>query len=58
MYSQKAWGGPVEPFILVNIVKAAQKSISDPLIALVVYEWRDEDLIGILPSPDDPEASL
>lgn len=57
MYSQKAWGGPVEPFILVNFIKAAQKSVSDSLIALVVYEWRDEDLIGILASPDATEAS-
>lgn len=57
MYSQKAWGGPVEPFILVTFNKAAQKSISDALIALVVYEWKDEDLIGILPSPDATEAS-
>lgn len=39
------------------MIKAAQKSISDSLIALVVYEWRDEDLIGVLPSPDATEAS-
>ena len=57
MYSQKAWGGPVEPFISINFIKSAQKSITDSLIALVVYEWKDEDLIGILPSPDATEVS-
>jgi hypothetical protein len=58
MYSKKAWGGPVDPFILVNFLNSTQKSSSDSVISLVVYEWKDEDLIGVWPSPDASEASL
>lgn len=57
MYSQKAWGGPVEPFISINFIKSSPKSTGDPVVGLVVYEWRDEDLIGVSPSPDATEAS-
>ena len=57
MYSQKTWGGPVEPFILIDLVKSAPEGTSDPLIGLIIYEWKDEDLIGVLPSPDATEAS-
>lgn len=45
MYSRKAWGGNVDPFILVKFSKA-QTEEGDPLASLVIFEWNDEELIG------------
>ena len=50
MYSRKAWGGSVDPFILAKFVKPQQNSTEDPLVSLAVFEWRDKDLIGVWPS--------
>lgn len=44
MYSRKAWGGNVDPFILVKFSKSETES--DPLASLVIFEWSDEELIG------------
>lgn len=52
MYSQKAWGGPVDPFILIKFTDVGKEQEGDPIVSLVVFEWQDEDLVGILPSPD------
>lgn len=51
MYSRKAWGGSVDPFILVKFSKANAQS-SDPLASLVIFEWNDEELIGQYPTED------
>lgn len=60
MYSKKAWGGSVDPFILTKFIKAeedkAKEGSDDPLVSLVVYEWRDESLIGVWPSPEAAEV--
>lgn len=53
MYGRKSWGGDVDPFILVHINKAEPKD-GDPLMSLVIFEWKDEDLIGRY-APDDQE---
>ncbi|KAJ5160044.1 uncharacterized protein N7482_007048 [Penicillium canariense] len=45
MYSRKAWGGNVDPFILVKFSKAENQE-GDPLASLVIFEWKDEELIG------------
>ncbi|KAL2821566.1 lung seven transmembrane receptor-domain-containing protein [Aspergillus granulosus] len=50
MYSRKAWGGNVDPFILVKFAP----DDADPLVSLVMFEWTDENLIGRRVS-DDPE---
>lgn len=50
MYSRKAWGGDVEPFILTKFIKAADDAPGNPIVSLIIYEWKDEDLIGIWPS--------
>lgn len=54
MYSKSAWGGPVDPFILIKFLP--QQSDQDPIVSLVVFEWKDEDLIGVYPSPDAPQV--
>lgn len=57
MYSKKGWGGDTDPFILTTLEKASSDD-QDVFVSLVVFEFRDEDLIGVWPSPDAPEVSL
>jgi hypothetical protein len=55
MYSEAAWGGPVDPFILVNfdnVTGDGNDQGSDPIVSLVIFEWKDEDFIGIQPDPN------
>ena len=54
MYSRKAWGGDTDPFILTKFIKSTPKDIPDPRISLAVYEWRDQDSIGLV-IDDDPD---
>ncbi|KAJ5433047.1 uncharacterized protein N7458_012203 [Penicillium daleae] len=51
MYSRKAWGGNVDPFLLVKFSKAENLE-GDPLASLVIFEWNDEELIGQYRSAD------
>lgn len=53
MYSRKAWGGRVDPFILVKFSKVNNNVKSDPKASLVIFEWNDEDLIGEYRNPED-----
>lgn len=48
MYSRRSWGGDVEPFILTKFKKyvPADGTDEDPLVSLVIFEWKDEPLIG------------
>ncbi|KAF7593361.1 hypothetical protein BBP40_011651 [Aspergillus hancockii] len=55
MYSRKAWGGDVDPFILTKFVKDGDAGDSDPLVSLVIFEWTDEALIGRAVSDDAEE---
>ena len=52
MYSRKAWGGDTDPFILAKFRKSTPEGNPNPQVSLVIFEWRDEDLIGIYPNPD------
>lgn len=45
MYSRKAWGGDIDPFILTKFVKV-EDDTEDALVSLVIFEWGDEALIG------------
>ena len=57
MYSKGDWGGDTDPFIAAKFIKAdAEEDDSDPVVSLVVFEWRDEDLIGVWPSDDAAEV--
>lgn len=51
MYGKKTWGGPVDPFILVKYLDADKDAGDDPVSSLVIFEWKDRDLVGI-PDPD------
>lgn len=56
MYSKKGWGGDTDPFIKTTLEKASAPDDKDVFVSLVVFEFRDEDLIGVWPSPDAPEV--
>jgi hypothetical protein len=48
MYSRKSWGGPVDPFILVDLIKPSDiPDGQDPVVSLLLFEWTDKMLIGI-----------
>jgi hypothetical protein len=53
MYSRKSWGGSVDPYILVKFMKPPpeQKAAS---VSLVIFEWKDEELVGVFPEGAAP----
>ncbi|CAM1502824.1 Fc.00g076000.m01.CDS01 [Cosmosporella sp. VM-42] len=51
MYGRKTWGGPVDPFILVKFLNSSKPAGDDPIASLVIFEWRDQNLVGI-PDPE------
>jgi hypothetical protein len=53
MYSRKTWGGPVDPHILVKFLPVEGTADSDPIVSLVIFEWEDYDLVGVV-TPDNP----
>ncbi|RDW94676.1 integral membrane protein-like protein [Coleophoma crateriformis] len=58
MYSRRAWGGAVDPFILIKFEKQTVTDGSDPMASLVVFEWRDEHLIGVYPTADSMQKEF
>ncbi|KAF2743531.1 hypothetical protein M011DRAFT_410320 [Sporormia fimetaria CBS 119925] len=49
MYSKKSWGGSIEPYIMVKFIDAGKKQpvkVEDPVVAVVIWEWKDTDLLG------------
>ena len=54
MYSKKAWGGQVAPYILPKFIKHEGEGDPDPIASLVIFEWKDEKLIGRPSAPDSP----
>jgi len=52
MYSKRAWGGAVDPHILVKFTKEEVEGDADPIASMVIFEWNDYDLVGILPTAD------
>ncbi|KAI9829524.1 MAG: hypothetical protein M1826_005568 [Phylliscum demangeonii] len=54
MYSRKAWGGAVDPFILTSFEKQVPAGDEDPVVSLVIFEWKDEKFVG---KYSDPAAS-
>ncbi|RMZ76704.1 hypothetical protein DV737_g4686, partial [Chaetothyriales sp. CBS 132003] len=58
MYSQKAWGGPTESFILVKFVKDEEPGDSDPVVSLIIFEWQDRVLIGQRHPNAAPDAEV
>lgn len=56
MYSKKAWGGDIDPFIVTQFVKSKEGNGDDPVVGIVIYEWKDESLIGVWPSEGATEV--
>lgn len=56
MYSQKSWGGSTPPFILFTAMKPLPEDDSDPIVSLVIFEWKDEHLFGAYPTPQSTEV--
>lgn len=52
MYSKAAWGGPVDPFILIKFQNETVPGEDDPIVSLVIFEYKDEDFIGVSPNND------
>lgn len=52
MYSKSAWGGPVDPFILAVFPNDTIKADEDPIVSLIIFEWRDQGFIGAFPDPE------
>jgi len=52
MYSKTTWGGPVDPHILVKFIKDTEDDPTDPIVSMVIFEWKDYDLLGVT-GPDD-----
>lgn len=53
MYSMASWGGSVDPFILTTFDNSSYKGDGDGIVSFVIFEWRDENLLGILANQDD-----
>ncbi|KAI1180345.1 lung seven transmembrane receptor-domain-containing protein [Nemania sp. FL0916] len=52
MYSKAAWGGPVDPFILTFFPNDTIPADQDPVVSLIIFEWKDQDQIGAYPDPE------
>lgn len=47
MYSRKAWGGSMDPFILTKFVKSENLlDTEDPIVSIVIFEWNDRNYLG------------
>ena len=58
MYSKKSWGGDVNPYILTKLNKDPPPDDQDAFVSVVVFEYRDQDLIGVWPSEDATQVCL
>jgi hypothetical protein len=47
MYSKASWGGSVEPYISIVFDNSSLKAGQDATVGFVIFEWRDQDLLGI-----------
>ncbi|KAL9043731.1 MAG: hypothetical protein Q9214_003091 [Letrouitia sp. 1 TL-2023] len=55
MYSKSSWGGSVDPFILAKFRKAQAPDGADAFVSIVIFEFKDRDLVGVWPSADAAE---
>ena len=46
----------MDPFILTKFIQITPEGDEDPIVSLVIFEWRDEDLVGVWPSEDAPKV--
>lgn len=57
MYSKASWGGSVDPHILVKF-KQQPDAEGDPIASLVMFEWKDFDLVGVYPTAESMTVCL
>ena len=48
MYSRASWGGSIDPFISTTFDNSSADIAKDTTVSFVVFEWRDENLLGAL----------
>ena len=48
----------MDPFILTKFIQAKTEGDEDPIVSLVIFEWKDEDLVGVWPSEDAPKVQV
>lgn len=53
MYSKSDWSGPDDPFISIFFPKVEVPEDQDPIVSVVVFEWKDQSLLG---TSDDPST--
>lgn len=56
MYDRETWGGPVDPFISVTFPEVTDDADAQPIVSLLIFEWKDYDLIGRYPTPEAVEV--
>jgi hypothetical protein len=56
MYSKSAWGGPVDPFILVKFTDVGKDDGDDPVVSLLIFDWMDQGYLDVLPDDTDRAA--
>jgi len=58
MYSKSAWGGPVDPHILVKFTDVGRDVGDDPIVSLLMFDWADADYIGIMAPGESKKLAL
>ena len=55
MYRKGVWGGETDPYIMTtfNAVEG-EEGDDDPTVSMVLFEWYDEPLLGVYPTPESP----
>lgn len=48
----------MDPFILTKFIQATPDGDEDPIVSLVIFEWKDEDLVGVWPSEGAPKVKM
>ena len=41
----------MDPFILAKVLQSPPEEDQDLMVSLVIFEWQDDNLIGVYPSP-------
>ena len=56
MYGKNAWGGSVDPYILINFDNSTLEGSDPSIVSLVIFEWFDESLLGVPGPSNDGEV--
>ncbi|MCJ1308994.1 hypothetical protein MMC25_002649 [Agyrium rufum] len=56
MYGKNAWGGNVDPYILVRFDNVTAQDATNNTVSLVIFEWADERLLGVS-TPENTDGS-